>query len=145
MFGCRNLVATLLACAAVTVSGCGDSEGVAFEKGGPPAPRSCLDRWNADQNATGFGRHSYLSHHSRAAQVFRLAEREGAGSRGCAAIFAVSESDREYGTVGEVSFSAGWELMNNVPALGDPVEAQRRAAGNANARLSSDGRLAPLD
>jgi hypothetical protein len=138
-------VVTLLCCATVAIAACGDSEGVAFEKGGRPAPRSCLERWNADQGATTFGTHAYLGHKSRAAQVFRVAESQGQRPRGCAVVFAVSESDREYGTVGEVSLSAGWELMNSFPVLGDPAEAQRRASSNANASLNSDGRLAPLD
>lgn len=141
----RGPLALLIAGAVVLPFGCGDNDGVAFEKGGPPAPRSCLERWNADQSATEFGKHSYLSHNARAAQVFRVAEREGQRPRGCAVVFAVSESDREYGTVGEVNFSADWELMNSFPVLGDPAEVQRSAASNANAKVSSDGRLALLE
>jgi hypothetical protein len=35
----------------------------------------------------------------------------------------------------------GWALMATVPELGDPVDVQRRAAGNANASMLSSGRL----
>jgi hypothetical protein len=97
----RNLLVMLFACVIVALSGCGGNEGVSFERGGPPAPRACLDRWNEDKSATTFGSHAYLSHDSRAAQVTRVAEGEGRPRRGCAVVFAVAESDREYGTVGK--------------------------------------------
>jgi hypothetical protein len=146
MLGCRKAVATLLACAVLWISGCGNSEGVAFEKGGPQAPRACLERWNADEGARSFGRHAYVApHNSRAAQVFRVSGQENGRPRECAVVFAVSESDREYGTVGEVSLLGGWGLMNEFPSIGDPAVAQRKAASNANAQLDSEGRLAPLE
>ena len=145
MHGWRKPAAPLVACVVLSLSGCGDGDGVAFKKAGPPAPRACLERWNADENATSFGRHAHAApHNSRAAQVFRVAVEEGS-PRECAVVFAVSESDREYGTVGEVSYSGGWELMNYFSALGDPGVAQRKAARNANAQLDSDGRLTPLE
>jgi hypothetical protein len=145
MLARRKPIALLMACALASLSGCGDEEGVAFKKGGPPAPRVCLERWNADEGARSFGRHAYVApHNSRAAQVFRVEAQKRSRPRECAVIFAVSESDREYGTVGQVSFPGGWELMTDFPVVGDPAVAQRKAATNANARVDSEGRVAPL-
>jgi hypothetical protein len=142
----RWIGAAALAVMPICAWGCGggSDEGVPFERGSSPPPRRCLERWNADQGTTEFGRHSYVSHKSRAARVFAF-RGENASERECAVIFAVSESDREFGTVGQASASAAWEIMSFVGGIGDPVEAQRRAARSANAGLRSDGRLAPLD
>jgi hypothetical protein len=131
---------------AMLAAGCGGSGAVPFKKGGPPAPAECLKSWNADPNVTNIGLHLYKDHRSRAAQVYRITKKEAGLSKSCIAVFAVAESDPEFGIDGEVLLPGGWADLRYLPltSAAERARIQRQAADHANARLSSDGLLAPL-
>lgn len=128
--------------ATVLLVGCGaEKEPVAS------APAQCLEDWNAQSTSQTFGQHVYDTHDSRRVQVAVLKpvtptpniDEEGA----CAAIFAVPESDYEYGYVGLVETDLGWasmqELARDDPTAQDEIQADASAA--ANATLLPDGKL----
>ena len=124
------------------LGGCGaDEDPVAA------APAECLESWNAETTSQTFGRHVYDTHDSRRVQVTTLGpvdpnpNVDEAGA--CAAIFAVPESDIEYGYVGLVETDLGWasmqELARDDPAAQNEIQADASAA--ANATLLPDGKL----
>jgi hypothetical protein len=134
-----------------------DGETVSFKKGGPPAPRTCVDRWNADQGALAFGRHAYLpGHNSRAGRVFSIDEPRRNLKNGCVVVFAAAESDREYGTVGWFDTEAGsantgaqgegWRVISLLPGQTQEqlIALQRSAAEQANVALDESGAIAPF-
>jgi hypothetical protein len=153
----KQAAAVFAAAALLASGGCGGDKAVSFKKGGPPAPKKCLERWNADQAAVSFGQHAYApGHDSRAGHVF-IVNRPRLGLRNaCVVVFAASESDREYGTLGEFStastaengpVASGWQYISNFPVESqkERIELQRRGAERANVALGEDGELAPLD
>lgn len=130
--------------AAWLLSGCGgERDSVAA------APAECLESWNAESTSLTFGRHVYGTHESHRVQVAQLepvdpnpnVDEDGA----CAAIFAVPESDSEYGLVGLVETNLGWasmeELAREDPSALDQIQAD--ASAGANATLLPDGKLEP--
>jgi hypothetical protein len=144
----RIRVAPLLAATVLAISfaGCG---GDGEAQSSVPVPEDCLSSWNSETTAQEFGRHVYNTHDTRQAQVALLEPAEGAfnisGSEACAVIFAVPESDFEYGDVGLVVTRLGWASMQEL-ARGDQValeEIQREATAAPNATLFPDGSLEP--
>jgi hypothetical protein len=149
------VLATLLA------AGCGGGGGnemVAFKKGGPPAPKQCIERWNGDRTALELGKHAYSpGHDSRAGRVFFVDEPRRELTEACVAVFAASESDLEYGTLG--GFNAAtrnlnsgqlerrWRQLTFYPARSPDqrVELQRSGAERANVALEESGRITSLD
>lgn len=137
------MAAALLAAAAA--SGCGAAGG----SSAGPAPAECVRSWNAEATSLRFGRHVYDTHESHRAQVGMLAAADGnpnvAAGGACAAIFAVPESDVEYGAVGLVETELGWASMQEL-ARDDQGELERiqgDASSAANATLFPDGSLEP--
>jgi hypothetical protein len=139
-------------------AGCGGSEGSPrLIKGGPPAPAKCLERWNGDETALGFGRHAYSTgHDSRGGRVFAVDDRDRGLEDACVVVFAASESDREFGILGWFSnrertedgvFGGGWEVISYYPAESqrERIELQKTGAERANVALGEDGKLTPLD
>jgi hypothetical protein len=129
---------------AVASAGCGGSASEVAA-----APEACLEDWNTDSVATNFGRHVYDTHESARAQVAVMkpvastANIDAAGA--CAVIFAIPESDGEYGDVGLVVTDFGWAQMREL-ARDDEAELdeiQEAASGAANATLFPDGTLEP--
>jgi hypothetical protein len=132
-----------LALAVAATAGCGGS--------GPgsaaPAPGRCVDSWNEDSTALSFGRHVYDTHESHRAEVALLAAGDGnpnvPAGRICAVVFAVPESDVEYGAVGLVVTDLGWasmqELARDDQAALDRIQGE--AASATNATLFPDGEL----
>ena len=139
--GRTKLAAVALAAAAL--AGCGaQAESVVA------APSECLKSWNAESTAQTFGRHVYDLHESHRAQVAVLEAIDPnphvAAGGACAVIFAVPESDVEYGYVGLVETDLGWasmqELARDDPAAVDQLQAD--ASESANATVFPDGKLA---
>lgn len=132
-----------VAAVALSAAGCGEEEEGAAAV---PVPADCLQSWNSEQTSVAFGRHVYETHDTRQAQVAML---EPAGKslivrgRTCAVIFAVPESDFEYGDVGLVVTELGWASMREL-ARDDQIELERiqaEATASPNATLFPDGRL----
>jgi hypothetical protein len=131
----------------MAVAACsGEAATVPFKKGGPPAPASCIERYNKDDTALSLGKHAYsLRHGSRAARVFTVF-RPAHGGHLCVVVYADVESDREYGTLGQFSFGSQWLLMTEyaVRSEKERLDLQRTGAEQANAKLNSDGTLTPF-
>lgn len=115
-------------------AGCGSGDGSASAASHAELT-SCASRFNAERAAVG-GTHAYVEHQTQRALV-TVVEHEG--SETCAVVFAVSEQDSEFGTVGELATLRGWLPMQF--AGGDAEALQRRAAAEANATLAPDGTL----
>ena len=140
----RAIVVLLLVGAIVPTAGCGSSAPSA-----PAPPEECLESWNSDATAERFGRHIYNAHETRRTQVamFEAVEpnpnipRSGA----CGVIFAIPESDIEYGIAGLVETDLGWASMQELARTdqGAREEIQSEASDGANATLFPDGSLAP--
>jgi hypothetical protein len=140
--GSRTTLGALLLAALLPAAGCG-----AAAESAEPAPQRCLDSWNADAGAQRFGRHVYNTHESHRAQVAVLTAAEEnpnvpAGGA-CAVIFAIPESDIEYGAVGLVETKLGWASMQELARDdGEKLSAiQAAASGAVNAGLFPDGTL----
>jgi hypothetical protein len=137
----------------LALAGCGgggSGGGASFEKGGPAPPADCLESWNASPTAPGLGKHSYLSHQARAGQLYHFTNSATPGFvNRCVVFFAVRPGDFEYGIVGAADYpDGGWDYVS---VTGLPPEKpedlpnrQRRAAEQANVKLESSGKLAPL-
>lgn len=139
--------------------GCGADgrPAVTFKKGGPPAPRKCIERWNADSMAISFGQHAYSpGHDSRAGHAFLRNERKRGFEDTCAVVFAASESDREYGTLGayggppptvdSAAPAPTWQWITNYPVESQKqrIQLQRSGAEQANVALMKTGKIAAL-
>lgn len=130
--------------AAAALGGCGADQGSVAA-----VPSECLERWNAEASSQSFGRHVYNTHESHRAQVAMLepvdANPNVEAGGACAVIFAVPESDIEYGYVGLVTTDYGWasmqELAREDPTALDGIQSEASAA--ANATVFPDGKLAP--
>ena len=133
----------MLAVASLVGTGCGDDASGGFEKGGAPAPRECVERYNENPGAHALGTHAYgTGHDSRAAHVFRITDSENGLERSCAVIFAAMDSDREYGTLGAIEYPSGWDYTTRLRVTPDRrAEIQRLGAEQANVALESDGTL----
>jgi hypothetical protein len=145
----RRQISGLLGSAAalaLLVAGCGGGESTSEAVA---VPEDCLESWNAEQTSVNFGRHVYTTHEARQAQIALLEPAEQSlnidGTETCAVIFAVPESDFEYGDVGLVITKFGWASMQEL-ARGDQIaleEIQREATENPNVNVFPDGTLEP--
>lgn len=133
----------MLAATVICVAGCGDGGGAGFEKSGSPPPRECVKRYNENPAATRLGLHAYApGHESRAAHVFRITSPENGLERSCAVIFAARDSDREYGVLGAIDYTGGWDYTTQLSATpAKRAEIQRLGSEQANVALGSDGTL----
>jgi hypothetical protein len=156
---CLALVSCLLLGALpVGLAGCGGDGGAAsLERAGPPAPSTCLERWNGDEAALGFGKHAYSpGHDSRGGRAFIVDDPDKGLEDTCVVVFAASESDREYGILGWFSKSertagepvqGGWEVISYYPVESqqERIDLQRTGAEKANVALAADGKVTPLE
>lgn len=133
--------------AAVLPAGCGSEAGSSSES--VAVPEDCLRSWNAEPTSLNFGRHVYVAHETKQAQLTSL-EPSGQAlnirGKACAMIFAVPESDAEYGDVGLVVTRFGWASMQEL-ARGDQIaleEIQREASLNPNVNVFPDGSAEPI-
>jgi hypothetical protein len=135
------------AAAAVALgAGCGSDAG----EGAAAVPPDCLESWNAESPSQTFGRHVYGSEHgARQARVAFYEPGRGSvnvkGEETCGVVFAVPESDIEYGDVGLVVTRFGWASLRELDRTDRArLEAiQREATEAPNATLLPDGRLEP--
>jgi hypothetical protein len=113
----------------------------------PPAAKpvdpvlACVNRWNQDPDEVNtLGYHLATHHGVTRVWVFQL---QTAGGPRCVVIAVVPAGDLEYGKDGAVSrFSTtGWDVMDSVVELGDPIAAQAQAQATANATLLPNGSL----
>jgi len=143
-------IALALSIVGLVLPGCGGSGAASYTKGGPPAPSDCLKSWNASPVTSDLGKHMYRSHQARAGQMYKFTDLAVPGLvNRCVVFFAVRPGDKEYGLDAAAEYpDEGWDYVS---VTGLPPEKpedlpnmQRRAAQQANVKLSSDGKLAPL-
>lgn len=140
-------VTSLIAAALFAACGGEDEGGEEPEVAVPP---DCLVSWNGEDASLAGGRHAYDEHAARQAQLAVLETSRGAinikGDRTCAMIFAVPETDEEYGDVGLAVTKFGWASMQELARL-DPSrleELQREATRAPNVSLFPDGTVEEL-
>lgn len=137
---------------AVAVGGCGgdtSAAGAGLEADLVEPPSACVRKWNGEDASLTFGRHTYNVHTSRQARVTEepvSADAVNIREEGtCAVIFAVPESDYEFGDVGLVQTKFGWASMLEISRR-DPehlAELQRAATLAPNVNLFPDGTISP--
>ena len=115
------------------------------------APAECVDSWNEDSHALSTGVHNFNSHGYASVQVAYASE-DGTeiGSSpvdggGCVVVFAAQALDPEPVAAAEINLDEEWVPLSTNADTDTLAQLQSDALGDANARLSEDGRLAALD
>jgi hypothetical protein len=140
-------IASLIVVALVAACGGGQEDGGESEVAVPP---DCLASWNGEDASLSFGRHAYDEHAAREAQLAVLETSRGAinikGDETCAMIFAVPETDEEYGDVGLAVTKFGWASMQELSRLDYSrlEELQREATRAPNVAVFPDGTVEEL-
>jgi len=115
------------------------------------APDACVESWNDDPHAVSTGVHNFNSHGYASVQVAYASEDGAAvGSSpvpdgGCVVVFAAQALDPEPVAAAEINLDERWVPMSENADTETLAQLQSDAVADANARLSSDGRLTPLE
>ncbi len=113
-----------------------------------PEPE-CVSAWNADTEATAYGRHNFNFHRYEGALVTFLdaaAQEVGVGEGDCAVIFPSQVLDSEPVAAGQVLQGRVWKPLSSLPGveLTRVGELQVDAAEAPNALLDPTGQLGEL-
>jgi hypothetical protein len=137
------LLAGLAVVVAVVILSGSDSGGE-----GGAADSACVEAWNSDETALGFGQHQFGGHGYERVQVLRV-DRSGAPTEAedglCGVVFAATELDPEPGARAQVLLEGSWTGFESLRAVNDRAvgQLQSDAVAGTNASLTSDGRLVP--
>lgn len=121
------------------------------EREAAAAPEECLNSWNDDRDAVSTGVHNFGSHGYASVQAAYASEdgSEVAASPveggGCVVVFAAQALDPEPAAAAEINLSGEWVPLSQSADAETLAQLQAGAVADANARLSDDGRLSPLD
>ena len=113
---------------------------------GGDADARCLDAWNGDQTAVGYGVHQFNGHGYDRVQVLRVDD-TGAPTESedglCAVVFAAGQLDPEPGARAQVQLDGAWTGFEELSNADNRTigELQSDAVAEANASLTTDGRL----
>jgi hypothetical protein len=113
---------------------------------GGDADARCLEAWNADQTAVGYGQHQFNGHGYDRVQVLRVDD-SGAPTEDddglCAVVFAAGQLDPEPGARAQVLLKGTWTGLEALSGTNNRTigELQSDAVAEANASLTTDGRL----
>lgn len=123
----------------------GGSDGGAESGAADPA---CIEDWNSDETAVGFGQHQFGGHGYERVQVLRVdaqGEPSDAEDALCAVVFAAAELDPEPGARAQVLLNGSWTGFETLGGVNDRAigQLQSDAVAGTNASLSSEGELAP--
>jgi hypothetical protein len=125
----------------------GGSEERAFAE----APGECVESWNEDAGALSTGVHNYNSHQYASARVAYASEdgtevgSEPVEGGGCVVVFAAQALDPEPNAAAEINLAEEWVPLSQSADTATLAELQSDAVSEANATLTEDGSLAPLD
>jgi hypothetical protein len=115
------------------------------------APEECVEAWNGDPHAVSNGVHNFNSHGYASVQV-AYANEDGTeiapspvDGGGCVVVFAAQALDPEPVAAAEIKLAKRWVPLSYEAELDRLAELQSDAMASANAQLSEDGTLAPLD
>jgi hypothetical protein len=129
----------------IVLAGGGDGSDVAA------APEECVEAWNGDPHAVSTGVHNFDSHGYASVQV-AYANEDGTEvastpveGGGCVVVFAAQALDPEPVAAAEINLAQRWLPLSQGADLDRLAELQREATSAANAQLSEDGRLTPLE
>ena len=130
----------------VLVLGGGESED---ERAAVPLPGDCVSAWNADTEATAYGRHNFNFHRYEGALVTFLdadAQEVGDGAGDCAVIFPSQVLDSEPIAAGQLLRGRTWRPLSSLAGidLTRVAELQVSAAEAPNAALDGTGELGEL-
>ena len=114
-----------------------------------PLEPECVSAWNADTEATAYGRHNFNFHRYEGALVTSLgaaAQEVGAGEGDCAVVFPSQVLDSEPFAAGQVLQGRVWKPLSSLPdiELTRVAELQVSAAEAPNALLDASGQLGEL-
>jgi hypothetical protein len=113
---------------------------------GGAADPACIEAWNGDETAVGFGQHQFGGHGYERVQVLRV-DASGAPSDAedslCAVVFAATELDPEPGARAQVLLEGSWTGFESLGGVNDRAigQLQSDAVAGTNARLTSEGEL----
>jgi hypothetical protein len=141
IYAAAVLLAGLAVVVAVVVLSASDGGG----DGGAADP-ACIEAWNSDETAVGFGQHQFGGHGYERVQVLRV---DGGGAPSdaedalCAVVFAATELDPEPGARAQVLLDGSWTGFESLGGVNDRAigQLQSDAVAGTNARLTSEGEL----
>lgn len=113
---------------------------------GGAADPACIEAWNSDGTAVGFGEHQFGGHGYERVQVLRV-DPSGTPSEAedalCAVVFAATELDPEPGARAQVLLDGSWTGFESLGGVNDQAigQLQSDAVAGTNASLTSEGRL----
>jgi hypothetical protein len=142
LYAAGVLLAGLAAVVVVVVLSGGGGGGDARRAADP----ACLEAWNSDETAVGFGQHQFGGHGYERVQVLRV---DGSGTPTeaedgmCGVVFAATELDPEPGARAQVLLDGSWTGFESLRGVNDRAigQLQSDAVAGTNATLTSDGRL----
>jgi hypothetical protein len=142
LYAAGVLLAGLAAVVVVVVLSGGGGGGDARRAADP----ACLEAWNSDEMAVGFGQHQFGGHGYERVQVLRV---DGSGTPTeaedgmCGVVFAATELDPEPGARAQVLLDGSWTGFESLRGVNDRAigQLQSDAVAGTNATLTSDGRL----
>jgi hypothetical protein len=135
------LLAGLATAVAIVLISSSDGSGEAAA-----ADPACIEDWNNDQTAVGFGQHQFGGHGYERVQVLRV-DGSGTLTEGedgmCGVVFAATELDPEPGARAQVLLDGSWTGFESLRGVNDRAigQLQSDAVAGTNATLTSDGRL----
>jgi hypothetical protein len=141
LYAAGVLLAGLAAVVAVVALSGGEGGGNASA-----ADPACLEAWNSDETAVGFGQHQFGGHGYERVQVLRV-DGSGTPTEGedgmCGVVFAATELDPEPGARAQVLLDGSWTGFESLRGVNDRAigQLQSDAVAGTNATLTSDGRL----
>jgi hypothetical protein len=110
------------------------------------ADPACIEAWNSDQTAVGFGQHQFGGHGYERVEVLRV-DGQGAPSDAegalCAVVFAAGELDPEPGARAQVQLDGSWTGFESLGGVDERTigQLQSDAVAGTNARLTPEGEL----
>jgi hypothetical protein len=113
---------------------------------GGAADPACIEAWNSDETAVGFGQHQFGGHGYERVQVLRV-DATGVPTEAedglCAVVFAATELDPEPGARAQVLLDGSWTGFESLEGVNDRAigQLQSDAVAGTNASLSSEGVL----
>ncbi len=115
---------------------------------GGAADPACIEAWNSDETAVGFGQHQFGGHGYERVQILRV-DAAGVPSDAedalCAVVFAATELDPEPGARAQVLLDGSWTGFESLGSVNDRAigQLQSDAVAGTNASLTSEGELVP--
>jgi hypothetical protein len=115
-----------------------------------PAPRACVEGWNANSTNLVLGQHQATAHHYSKIQVVRFGKQgaiapEGRATAPCGLIFASSSLDAELAAAALIESPDGWRPLSDQEVPSETLtDLQLGAQDHYNALINTDGTIEAL-